>query len=214
MLLDALGTLLRLEPPAPRLSRQLGLGEADSERAVAAEMRYYRAHLNEGRDAASLADLRGRCAQVLREQLPQPAPDLDVVLHALLESLRFTPFDDVRPALGGLRAQGMRLVVVSNWDFSLHDVLARAGLGRLVDAVVTSAEVGARKPSPEIFHRALAVAGVGPSEALHVGDTVDEDVLGARSAGIEAVLVVRDGPPPREMRTIADLSELLTSLPA
>ena len=103
-----------------------------------------------------------------------------------------------------------RLVVVSNWDVSLHEVLARLELAPLLDGVVTSAEIGARKPAAAIFERALGAWAPGRADAIHVGDSVEEDVAGARAAGIEPVLVRRDGRPgPDGVRTITTLSELL-----
>jgi len=208
ILLDALGTLVALEPPAPHLVRELRerfaleLPIADAERAIAAEISYYRAHLDEGRDAASLAALRRRCAKALQTELPK-ALDGDALTEALLASLRFAAFPDVRPALASLRANGTRLVVVSNWDVSLHEVLARLELAPLLDGIVTSAEVGARKPAPEIFKRAGRAR-------FHVGDSLEEDVEGARAAGIEPVLIRRDGSlGPPGVRTIASLAELL-----
>jgi putative hydrolase of the HAD superfamily len=116
----------------------------------------------------------------------------------------------VAGTLARLRHAGARLVVVSNWDVSLHEVLARTGLAMLVDGAITSAELGAAKPAPAIFARALELAGgVAPARALHAGDSVEADVAGARAAGIEAVLVVRDGTPaPAGVRTIRSLAEL------
>jgi putative hydrolase of the HAD superfamily len=202
ILLDALGTLVALEPPAPHLARALSISLADAERAIAAEIAYYRAHLDEGRDAVSLAALRRRCTAALGAELPVTV-DPEALEEVLLASLRFTAFPDVMPALAALRAAGSRLVVVSNWDVSLHDVLSRVGLAPVLDDVVTSAEVGARKPAVEIFSRA------GPAR-LHVGDSLDEDVAGARAAGIEPVLIRRDGSPgPPGVRTIATLAELV-----
>lgn len=196
--LDALGTLLALEPPAPRLvaaleRRGVEVAEDVAAAALAEEIAYYRAHHHEARDAASLADLRDRCAAVLQRHLPEPVPDLRA---ALLDSLRFTPFPEVPDALRALRGDGVALVVVSNWDVSLHEALAATGLARLVDGAISSAEAGAAKPDPAIFARALALAGDGiaPAEAVHVGDErVDLD--GARAAGIAPVLVARDGRP-------------------
>jgi putative hydrolase of the HAD superfamily len=108
-----------------------------------------------------------------------------------------------------LRGSGRRLVVVSNWDVSLHEVLERVGLAGLLDGILTSAEVGARKPDAAIFARALAVAGASAGDAIHVGDSVAEDVAGARAAGIEPVLVRRDGAAgPAGVKTIASLAEL------
>ena len=118
------------------------------------------------------------------------------MVEALLASLRFTAFADVRPALLAARARGQRLVVVSNWDVSLHDVLRELGLEPLLDAILTSAEAGARKPAPAMFERALELAGADRAQAIHVGDSLEEDVAGARAAGIEPVLVRRDGADP------------------
>jgi putative hydrolase of the HAD superfamily len=215
--LDALGTLVALDPPAPRLRAELlsrfgfEVSEEEAARAIAAEITYYRAHLNEGRDEPSLRDLRRRAAEVLRSALPGDAVRLpiDSVVDALLASLHFTAFPDVRPALEAARARGQRLVVVSNWDVSLVGVLHTLELAPLLDGVLTSAGVGARKPARAIFEQALAVAGVPASAAIHVGDTVDEDVAGARAAGIEPVLIRRGGGPPvLGVRAISSLAEL------
>jgi putative hydrolase of the HAD superfamily len=109
-----------------------------------------------------------------------------------------------------LRERGHRLVVVSNWDCALPHWLAGAGLLDLVDGVVTSAGAGAAKPDPAIFAPALEIAAVPPGQALHVGDSLDKDVAGARAAGIRPVLLCRDGPPPAGVQAIATLTELLS----
>ena len=221
LLLDALGTLLALEPPAPRLRRELAqrfgieVTEAQAGEALAAEIAYYRAHLDEGRDASSLAALRRCCAEVLRAALPDSdrvtALDGAELTEALLASLRFTAFADVRPALIAARGRGQRVVVVSNWDVSLVEVLRRLELAPMLDAIVTSAQVGARKPSPQIFARALELAGAGAHECLHVGDSLEEDITGARAAGIAAILIRRGGAPvPEGVPTIETLAELET----
>jgi len=216
ILLDALGTLVALEPPAPRLRKELAerfdldVSEAQAASAIAAEIVYYRSHLDEGRDETSLRALRSRCAEVLRAALPgADRIELDRMKQALLASLRFTPFADVRPALLGARARGQRLVVVSNWDVSLHAVLRGLGLEPLLDAILTSAEVGVRKPAPAIFERALELVGARAAQTIHVGDSLEEDVAGARAAGIEPVLIRRgDATPVADVRTISSLSEL------
>jgi len=189
VLLDALGTLVELEPPWTHLASNLGLDA--EERLVAAfraEMAYYRDHSDEGRDGASLAELRRRCADVLSRELGRR-----VAVEEMMAAIRFRAFADAAPALERLRDRGLRLVCVSNWDYALPEVLARVGLGGLLDGVVTSAAVGARKPDPEIFRAALEVAGCGAGEALHVGDSGEEDIAGARAAGIRALLIDRRG---------------------
>jgi putative hydrolase of the HAD superfamily len=198
VLLDALGTLLELEPPAPRLQAELAargvaVSEAESGAALRAEIAYYRAHHDEAVDAAALAELRERCTAVLAAALPEHARVEDLGV-ALLASLRFRPYPEVPATLAALRAAGLRLVVVSNWDVSLHEALARTGIAPLVDGAISSAEAGAAKPATAVFERALALAGhVAPAAAVHVGDDVAADVAGARAAGIAPVLVVRGG---------------------
>jgi putative hydrolase of the HAD superfamily len=216
VLLDAMGTLLSFEPPAPllraELERRLGadVGADAAAAAIRAEIAYYRAHLHEGVDAAAVADLRRRCAEAMRPALPGPARDApgEVLTAALLGALRFVAYPDAAPALRRLRAAGARLVVVSNWDASLHERLAETGLAALVDGALASAEVGVAKPDPEIFALALALAGAPPADALHAGDSPDADVAGARAAGIRAVLVARGGAQPEVPPDVPVISTL------
>jgi putative hydrolase of the HAD superfamily len=203
VLLDAMGTLLRLEDPRPRLRaallRRLGVdvGAAAASAAIRAEIAYYRAHLHLGRDASSLALLRERCADAMRPGLPPEvaAADPAELTAALLDAIEFSAYPDAVPALRALRAAGCALVVVSNWDVSLHERLAETGLAPLVDATVASAELGVAKPEPAIFEHALAIAGVAPGRAWHVGDSVEADVEGATAAGLRPVLIARAGAP-------------------
>jgi putative hydrolase of the HAD superfamily len=198
VLFDALGTLVRLEPPWERLppvlrSRHgIEVSEEDARRAMLAEMSYYRDHHREGHDPESLAELRRRCAAVLREELPAVAtvPE-DALIETMLDSIRFTPYPDAAPALGIVRALGLRAAVVSNWDYSLDSVLDDLGLGGLLNGVITSARVGAAKPDPEIYRTALQEVRCSAENALFVGDSPETDIAGARSAGIRAVLVDR-----------------------
>jgi putative hydrolase of the HAD superfamily len=215
VLLDALGVLVELEPPAPLLVAELAargatITEGEARAALGAEIAYYRAHHDEASDATRLAELRDRCAAVLDAALPPHARGLPDLRAALLSSLRFRPYPEAPAALARLRALNLRLVVVSNWDVSLHAVLSTTGLAPLVDAAISSAEAGAAKPDPHIFARALTLAGgIAPSAALHVGDTVAADVDGARAAGIRPILVVRDGaPPPPDVAVLRDLQGL------
>jgi putative hydrolase of the HAD superfamily len=190
VLLDALGTLISFEPPAPRLRlalrERLGIdvSEQAAEAAMRAEISYYREHLHEGRDAASLADLRARCAAAMG-----PVLGVDVPVGVLLDALRFFAYTDVAPTLRELREAGFKLVVVSNWDHSLHERLQETGLAPLLDGALASAEVGAAKPERAIFERALELAGT--DDAWHVGDTVEADVEGAIGAGLRPVFISR-----------------------
>lgn len=188
VLLDALGTLLELLPPWPRLAAALGDGVPENRvrDAFRSEMSYYRAHSHEARDPASLAALRARCAEILSAGLGQR-----VEVETMMASIRFRPFADAELALAALRERDLRVVCVSNWDYALGEVLARCGLAGSLDAVVTSASVGAPKPEGAIFEAALEAAGCAASEAVHVGDSPREDADGARAAGIAALLIDR-----------------------
>jgi putative hydrolase of the HAD superfamily len=215
VLLDALGTLVELQPPAPRLRLRLAAEgfEVSEERAAAgfaAEISYYLAHHLEGSDRGRLDDLRDRCAAAMIEALELPGLDHATARRAMLAALEFTPFPDAVEAVAELHRRGHRLVVASNWDCSLPDWLGPTGLLDHVDGVVTSADAGAAKPDPAVFLRALELAGVDGGEAVHVGDSLDNDVAGARAAGIRPILVQRGGDPPAGVEAV----RLLTELPA
>jgi putative hydrolase of the HAD superfamily len=211
VLLDALGTLLYFDPPAPLLRAELrdrlgvDVPEATAAAAIKAEIAYYRAHVHEGRNAASLADLRRRSAEAMTPALGVEAP-----VEVLLASLRFHAYPDAAPALRTLRERGVSIVVVSNWDHSLHERLEETGLAPLVDGAVASAELGHAKPDRAIFEHALSLSGADPGNALHAGDALEEDVRGALAAGLRAILVARDGVPatPPDVPVIRSLVEL------
>jgi putative hydrolase of the HAD superfamily len=211
--LDALGTLVQLEPPAPRLRRLLAQAgfEVTEERAArgfAAEIAYYLEHHLEGSDRERLASLRDRCAAALREALDLPGLDQANARKVMLGALEFTPYPEVLDSLRVMRHHGHLLVIVSNWDCSLSDWLGPAGLIELVDGVVSSAEVGAAKPDPAVFERALQLADVSPARAVHVGDALVNDVEGARAAGVRGILVQREGEPPSGVEVVRSLAEV------
>jgi putative hydrolase of the HAD superfamily len=200
VLLDALGTLLELEQPWPHLVRELGdrgigVTEEQAREAMLAEMAFYRAEHHRAQDAEGLARLRRDCAGVVQDHLGPAAAEsrIEDVEAALLAAVRFAAYPDVAPALNELRADGAQLVVVSNWDVSLHAVLEQSGLSRLLDGAISSAEARAAKPDPAIFSAALALVGGSARDAFMVGDSVATDVAGAQAAGIAPVLVARAG---------------------
>jgi len=117
-------------------------------------------------------------------------------------------FPDVHPALAALRARGLRLAVVSNFDGRLSALCRDLGLAAAFDAIVMSGRAGYAKPDPRIFHVALERLGVAASAALHVGDSEREDVDGARAAGIAALWLRRDGATAAGTPCIADLRRL------
>ena len=166
VLLDAFGTLVTLDAPAPLLRALLfqrlsvEVTEAQAAEAFRAEIAYYRAHIREGVDLERVADLHARCAEVLRAALPRSPglddADLRTVTALLLDSLHFSVFPEVPATLARLRDAGLRLIVASNWDATLDSVLDRVGLLELVDGVVNSAAAGYAKPDGRLLERALA----------------------------------------------------------
>jgi putative hydrolase of the HAD superfamily len=213
VLLDAFGTLFMLDQPYERLQASLRSGLAvertieQVEAAMLLEIELYADRCHEASDRASLDALELECAAlIVRELELEVAPQR--ALEALAGAIRYTPFDDARPLLDGLRRRGVPSAVVSNWDYALATVLDELGLA--ADVIVTSAQTGSAKPDPGIFRVALERLGVPPARALHVGDTPGTDAVGAQAAGIDVRIVDRDAP--AEGATIASLTAILDLL--
>jgi putative hydrolase of the HAD superfamily len=116
--------------------------------------------------------------------------------------------------LDALRRRGYTLIIVSNADGRVADFLHRAGLAEHFDAIVDSGAVGIEKPDPGIFRIALEQAGVAPHEAVHIGDILEIDVVGARAAGVHPVLFDPHGTAKANgVPIITALAELLDLLP-
>jgi putative hydrolase of the HAD superfamily len=139
--------------------------------------------------------------------------DFAEVGHELFDAIyeRFTRpthwhiFEDVRPALARLRASGLKLAAISNWDERLRPMLGSLGLLDAFDTVVVSGEVGIHKPDPGIFLHAAQQLGLAPSAILHIGDSTREDFEGARAAGLHALRLRR---PPAACEWPYDLETL------
>ena len=128
-------------------------------------------------------------------------------------------YDDTIPALTACRRMGLTVGVISNMNQSGDELSRSMGLVPHVDFSITSQEVGAEKPDPLIFERALERAGAQPEDAVHVGDQITSDVAGAMNVGITAVLLDRDGnhkgykaqPRITELTELPELLERFTS---
>jgi HAD superfamily hydrolase (TIGR01509 family) len=185
--IDAFGTLVTLRDPVPALRAALaarGVDRTEDEvrRAFQVEVAYYVARSHEGRDEATLALLRRDCAAVFLGAAEAPL-DVDDFTDAFVATLAFDELPGAAAACRTLKAAGLRLAVVSNWDVGLHDHLHSLGLAELFDLVLTSAEAGAPKPSPEVFALAVERLGASPDRTVHVGDS-EADAEGARAAGL------------------------------
>ncbi|MBA4179993.1 MAG: hypothetical protein C0506_05330 [Anaerolinea sp.] len=107
---------------------------------------------------------------------------------------RLDVYDDARALLASLKFRGYRMGVVTNAIFPgrlFGPLVNELGLAGYLEAIVSSADVGLAKPNPAIFHRALQTMGLDPQETLFVGDRVETDIIGARAAGLRAVLIQR-----------------------
>ncbi len=126
-------------------------------------------------------------------------------------------FPDVWPTLETLKRRGYRIGVVSDWGTRLVDaLLLPLGLAPYLDTVVVSARVGLAKPSSELYRLAASRFGLGPEQVIHVGDSYIHDVLGARSAGMEGVLVDREhrtADAELDCLRISDLTQMLSLVP-
>jgi putative hydrolase of the HAD superfamily len=100
-------------------------------------------------------------------------------------------FDDVEPMLQVLASRGVRLGVISNWDERLRGLLRRLRLDRYFESFAISCEVGFPKPSRIIFQKAAAELDLQPDAILHVGDSVEMDIEGAKAAGFHALRIRR-----------------------
>jgi len=120
---------------------------------------------------------------------------------------------DILPALAELRARGLRLVVVSNANGTLHRAFDRLGLSSALDVVFDSHVEGVEKPDPRFFRIALERSGARAETTVHVGDLYHVDVVGARAAGLEAMLLdVADLYPDADCTRLRSLGDLALAI--
>lgn len=132
------------------------------------------------------------------------------VFEVFADPASWKVYPEVLPTLKDLRNRGLELGIVSNFDSRLFKVLKGLGLAEVFDTVTISSLAHAAKPSPKIFEVALEQHAVDPGEAMHVGDSVRDDVEGATKAGLAAVLLARQGKQaPPGIPVIRTLDELI-----
>ena len=158
-----------------------------------------------------LAEFRRENARKTAEALGLDAPT-DVLAEVLEKRLIFRPYPESEEVIEELVELGFPLYVVSNWDVTLEGVLEDLGWIRYFDGIVASAKVGSEKPERDIFEEALRLAGGAERRdgVVHVGNDPVSDVRGAVSAGIDAVLIDREGDleAPEAIATFPDLCGL------
>jgi putative hydrolase of the HAD superfamily len=168
---------------------------------------------------ARLTTYQGQRRLRLREFLPHVGIDasgwsderLDDVFTTYLDAYKsaWRSFPDAGPCLEALRLVA-RVAVLSNGDQEQQEEkISRTGLGRFVDLVLTSDELGVAKPDPQVFELACARLGVPPHTTVYVGDQLEVDALGASAAGLRGIWLNRKGRAvPPEVEAINDLADL------
>ena len=147
----------------------------------------------------------------VQEHVEQMAWELLQSEHSLFAADAAVLYDDVVPTLQYLRGAGFKLAIVSNWDTPLDPLTERLGIAHYFDIIVASHDgrVRSAKPDPHIFNYTLAAVGVSAEETVHVGDTYEADIIGARDVGIRPILLDRDRTQIGKWgETIQSLSEL------
>ena len=109
-------------------------------------------------------------------------------LEAFARGDAWRPVKGAVETLRTLKARGLKIALVSNYDARLHRVVDELQLKPYFDAVIVSSETGWAKPSTRIYRAALAALGVEAAEALMVGDRPREDAAGAAAAGLQSLL--------------------------
>jgi putative hydrolase of the HAD superfamily len=127
--------------------------------------------------------------------------------YAAPEAWRLYP--EVIDTLESLKARGLRMSVISNFDSRLLPILGGLDTARFFDQVFVSSRLGYAKPDPRIFHAALQHHGLSANEALHVGDSASNDQRGAAEAGLRGILIDRSEPAHLTAERIASLKGIL-----
>lgn len=117
-------------------------------------------------------------------------------------------YDDVVSTLTELKQRGLRLGIISNFDSRLTDILRACELDQFFDSVHISTQIGAAKPDAAIFQAALEHYNIEPHQALHIGDSMREDIEGAQSAGMQALLIMRQSHTPENPSILNTLHQL------
>ncbi|MCU0316605.1 MAG: HAD-IA family hydrolase [Fimbriimonadaceae bacterium] len=157
--------------------------------------------LNQRRDPKVLEDFWLTLSEDWLKQLGEDialAPELIRVSDEVFfgtPSEVYRLYEDVIPTLQGLKERDYPLIVISNWDASLHRVLNHFGLSGFFNFALASLEEGAEKPDPKLFRVALDRLGLPPGEILHIGDNPIDDVQGARALGMGTLLIDRGAEP-------------------
>jgi len=204
LLLDSYGTLVELDDFSGRLQRgffRLGIAASSEAVKIAAhrEMKFYMKRARFAVDWPSYESIRLECAREMLASFAEQGIETQVcpaaVAGVLGESIRFKPLPEAAGTLAALKSRGVPLGVVSNWDYRLSLALEETGLLHFFDFALSSAQAKSQKPERAIFERGLEMArrfvpALRASDCFYVGDHYENDVLGARNAGLRPLWLV------------------------
>lgn len=180
--------------------------------------------LDEAQDHIYDPEIFIRYTRHIIERMGGRGPGLDACAREIYDEWaacqHFSLYEDVERTLTELAARGLRLGLISNTHRSLTSFQSHFELERLISGAISSSEHGFMKPHPSIFEAGLKLLDVAASEAVMVGDSLKQDIEGARRAGMHAVLVNRSSELPARteidgvpvIRTLTDLPALLLTL--
>jgi putative hydrolase of the HAD superfamily len=152
--------------------------------------------------AETLASLAQAGADWDTELAPRIVPALEQLHQAPMVAL-----PDATDCLAMLKGAGFSIALCSNWGWDLAADLAGSGLARWIDVLVTSAQIGYRKPHPRIYQATLEQAAFGAADAVFVGDSLRTDALGPQRVGIRSVLLARDANTQLHAEQVSSLAE-------
>ena len=155
-------------------------------------------------------DDKGWWRELVHIVLAQVAPSLgeidrdnffEIAYEHFAESGSWELYPEVPDVLKQLKPR-FQLAVISNFDGRLRFILQQLGISKFFTRIFVSSEIGADKPDPEIFRRALKLIDLKPNEVLHVGDDPERDWEAARTAGLSIFRLDRPRNPLRDLLTI------------
>ena len=203
--LDAGGTLIDLDPPRHEVMRQVlskhgfDVSSSEAKKALDKTERAFdeeTATLQGSDERLFWRKFDAHTLKMLGIEADPEAIEKDLseaFYKATFGVNSWKPYPDAKPLLDDLGKRDFVVGMVSNATDLLRRVLDNLGFANYFDVLVISDEVGVRKPAPEIFWIACRQAGVPPNRCLYIGDKFAVDIVGAKNAGLNAILLDRPG---------------------
>lgn len=221
---DAAHTLFHPHPSVGAIYQEVMRRHGLEYEETALEAGFRQAFASVSKDQAILDGERREFSywqSIVRESIaalhPQPR-DFPALFQDLWETFshgeRWRPAAHAKTTLDALRQRGYRAALLTNWDQRVRRVVAETGFSQRFEQLFISSEIGAEKPDPKIFQHAQNALGLAPEEILHVGDSLQHDIQGARAAGWKAARIGEPFEPDApDYPRLNDLRQLLDLLP-